>query len=231
MPHPSQSPLQVGRECYLRASGRILVVEVLGISGDTIWVSYPSADALSEGTGVELEFHDDDGCIGYHARVAVVPRHPGNGLMLERCETASRRPRRHDWRVPTDFSVWVRTPGTRKKLKGRMLDLAQNGALVETSAPLVAGEMLELVFKLPEFVAHQLLAQVVYSDKAASNGVNHFGLRFVEVQRRARDAITWFLYDRVHELYADELRELYPPATSRAAAPKGSEEQRATQVL
>ena len=227
MTHPSQSPLQVGRECYLRASGRVLVVEVLGISGDTGWVSYPSADALAEGTGVELEFHDGDGFIGYHARVAVVPRHPANGLMLERSETASQRPERRDWRVPTDFSVWVRTPGKRKKLKGRMLDLTQNGALVETSAPFEAGEMLELIFQLPEFAAHQLVAQVVYSDKTASNGVNRFGLRFVEMKKRVRDAITWFLYAQVHELYPDELRELYPRATSKAAAPKENEGQRA----
>lgn len=225
--HPSPSPLQVGRECYLRTSGRLLVVEVLGISGNIVWVSYPSADALAEGTGVELEFHDGDGSIGYHARVAVVPRHPGNGLMLERSETASRRPGRHDWRVATDFSVWVRIPGKWRKLKGRMLDLAQNGALIETSAPLEAGEMLELIFQLPEFAAHQLVAQVVYSDKAASKGVNRFGLRFVEVKKRARNAITWFLYDRVRELYPDELKELYPRATSKAATPKDNEKQRA----
>ncbi len=218
----------MGRECYLRASGRILVVEVLGISGDTVWVSCPSTDTFSEGTGVELEFHDRDSTVGYHARVAVVPRYPGNGLMIERSETASQRPGRRYWRVPTDLSVWVRIPGTRKKLKGRMLDLAQNGALVETSAPLVAGEMLELVFKLPEFVAHDLVAQVVYSDKAVSNGANCFGLRFVEVKRRARDAITWFLYDRVHELYPDELRELYPPAISKSAEFQGTGGRRAS---
>lgn len=227
MTDPSQSPLQVGRECYLRVSGRVLVVEVLGISGDTVWVSYPSADAFTEGTGVELEFHDGDDFIGYHARVAVVPRHPANGLMLERSETASQRPERRDWRVSTDSAVWVRTPDTREKLKGRMLDLTQNGALIETSASFEAGEMLELIFQLPEFAAHQLMAQVVYSDKTASNGVNRFGLRFIEVKKRAREAITWFLYEKVRVLYADELRELYPQAASKTAAPKDNEEQHA----
>lgn len=124
-------------------------------------------------------------------------------------------------------AVWVRTPDTREKLKGRMLDLTQNGALIETSASFEAGEMLELIFQLPEFAAHQLMAQVVYSDKTASNGVNRFGLRFIEVKKRAREAITWFLYEKVRVLYADELRELYPRAASKTAAPKDNEEQHA----
>ncbi len=215
---PLQSPLQVGRECYLRALGRVLVVEVLGVSGDTVWISCPSADTLDEGMGVELEFHHDEGFVGYHARVAVVARHRANGIVLERCETASFRPERRDWRVPTDFPVWLRRPGTRKKLKGRLLDLTENGASVATSAPFDAGDMLELIFQLPEYAAHQLIAQVVYSDTSASNEINRFGLRFVGVKRRARNAITWYLYDRIRELYPEELRDLYPRSASRAAA-------------
>lgn len=220
VPIPLQSPLQVGRECYLRALGRALIVEVLGVSGDTVWISCPSAGTLEEGTGVELEFHYDEGFVGYHARVAVVARHPADGIVLERCETASFRPERRDWRVPTDFPVWLRRPGSKEKLKGRLIDLTQNGASVATSAPFEAGDALELIFQLPEYAAHQLVAQVVYSDKRASNDVNRFGLRFVDVRKRARNAITWFLYDRIRELYPEELRDLYPRSASRAAARK-----------
>ena len=221
---PSQSPLQVGRECYLRALGRVLIVEILGVAGDTVWISCPSAETLSEGTGVDLEFHHDEGFMGYHARVAVVARHPANGIVLERCETASFRPERRDWRVPTNFPVWLRRPGAKKKLKGRLLDLTENGASVATPAPFDAGDMLELIFQLPEYAAHQLVAQVVYSDKTASNEVNRFGLRFVEVKKRARNAITWYLYDRIRELYPEELRDLYPRGVSGAAASKEIEQ-------
>ena len=221
---PSQSPLQVGRECYLRALGRVLIVEILGVAGDTVWISCPSAETLSEGTGVDLEFHHDEGFMGYHARVAVVARHPANGIVLERCETASFRPERRDWRVPADFPVWLRRPGAKRKLKGRLLDLTEKGASVATPAPFDAGDVLELIFQLPEYAAHQLVAQVVYSDKTASNEVNRFGLRFVEVKKRARNAITWYLYDRIRELYPEELRDLYPRGVSGAAASKEIEQ-------
>ena len=87
-----------------------------------------------------------------------------------------------------------------------------------TSAPFDAGDMLEFIFQLPDYAAHQLIAQVVYSDKTASNEVNRFGLRFVGVKPRARNAITWYLYDRIRELYPEELRDLYPRSASRAAA-------------
>ncbi len=222
-----QSPLQVGRECYLRASGRALIVEVLGVSGATVWISCPSAGTLDEGTGVELEFHHGDGFVGYHARVAVVARHPANGIVLERCETASFRSERRDWRVPADFPVWLRRPGTKKKLKGRLLDLTENGASVATPASFDAGDVLELIFQLPEYAAHQVAAQIVYSDKTASKEINRFGLRFVEVNKRARNAITWYLYDRIRELYPEELRDLYPRSASRAAVSEKVEVQHA----
>lgn len=217
MPTSSQIPLQVGRECYLRALGRQFIVEIRGISGDTIWISYPFSDTLEEGTGVELEFYNGDGFVGYHARVAVALRHSGNGIMLERSETSIARYERRDWRVPTDFSVWVRRPGLKKKLRGHLLDLTEKGARAAMSTGFQAGELVELAFELPESSAHLLEAQVMYCEDTHCDGVCHLGLQFVEVNKRARDAITWFLYDRVRELYAEELRELYPPSASRTA--------------
>ena len=218
MPISSQIPLQVGRRCHLRALGRLLIVEVQGISGDTIWISYPFSEPLEEGTGVELEFHHVGGFVGYHARVAVALRHSGNGIMLERCETSIGRFERRDWRVPADFSVWLRRPGSKEKLRGRLLDLTEQGARAEISSDFQAGELVELIIQLPQSAAHLLVAQVMYCEDRRIDGARHLGLRFVEVDKRARDAITWFLYDRVRELYAEEVRDMYPPCLSRTPA-------------
>jgi len=214
----SQMPLQVGRRCHLRALGRLLIVEVQGISGDTIWISYPFSEPLEEGTGVELEFHRSDGFMGYHARVAVALRHSGNGIILERCETSVARYERRDWRVPADFSVWLRRPGSKDKLRGRLLDLTEQGARAEIASEFQAGELVELIIQLPQFAAHLLVAQVMYCEDKQFDRVFHLGLRFVDVDRRARDAITWYLYDRVRELYAEEVRDMYPPCLSRTPA-------------
>lgn len=219
MPISSQIQLQVGRRCHLRALGRLLIVEIQGISGATIWISYPFSEPLEEGTGVELEFHHRDGFVGYHARVAVALRHSDNGIMLERCETSIGRIERRDWRVPANFSAWLRRPGSKEKLRGRLLDLSVQGARAEMSSEFQAGELVELIIQLPELSAHLLMAQVMYCEDRQYDGTCHLGLQFVDVDRRTRDAITWFLYDRIRRLYAEELRDMYPPCASRTRSP------------
>lgn len=216
-------PLRVGRKCCLRIMGREIVSEILGISNDTIWVSFPVKQPVREGTGVELELMGEDEFICYHARVAVCPVDTSRGIMLQRAEAASHLQRRRDWRVPTDLPIWIRESGGRKKLKARLLDLTQDGAQIVTKAPFDAGQTLEMIFQLPEFNAHQLVAEIVFSDKTHPDGICRFGLHFTEVKKRARDSITWFLYDQIQRMYGSELQELYPRPTTRRVAPQAVE--------
>jgi hypothetical protein len=100
-----------------------------------------------------------------------------------------------------------------------MVDLTAHGTLIATTYRFEPGEIVDLIFQLPQSAVHRVTAQIVYCDLTDEQGVNRFGLRFVEVKRRAREALTWYLYDRIQSLYIDELRELYPlPSTSRAAS-------------
>ena len=170
--------------------------------------------------------------IGEHTRFINFSRqgsdaagHTGAGIMLERSETSIARSGRRDWRVPIDFPVSLRPLSTKKKLKGRLLDLTEKGAIVETSTPFEAGEILDVIFQLPKSAMHEVVAQVMYCDDAPPDETCRLGLRFVDVKKQARDAITWFLYERVQELYSDELRELYPPSTSSARGSCGPETQ------
>jgi c-di-GMP-binding flagellar brake protein YcgR len=216
----SASPLTVGNPCFLSAHGRTCIVEVLGVSNGTIWVTFPWAVPLDEGTGVELMFQQDDGHVAFHTRVGSALGTPV-GLMLERAESCADGQRRRDWRVTTDYPVWLRTQGSTEKLKGRMRDLTANGTMVTTSSHFEPGDLVEMVYQLPEFSVNRLVAQVVYSDTTDENGVNRYGLRFVHVNPRARESIMWFLYDRIQSLYNEELREMYPANPARTGLPPG----------
>ena len=66
--------LTVGQECFLTAMKRVMVVEVLGLSEDSIWVSYPTSDIIKDGTGIELTFKTENGFVGFHARVSAGPK-------------------------------------------------------------------------------------------------------------------------------------------------------------
>lgn len=211
MTDKAQSPLQVGRECILKAVGRILVVEILGIAKDTIWISFPTVDAILEGTGVELVLQGDEGFMSYHARVAVSPKDTSKGIMLERAETASHMKSRRDWRVPVDSSIWIRLKGEEEKFKAQMKDLTPDGALVLTEAPFDAADLLEMTFQLADTPTQHLIAQIVYDDKTKDSGIHRFGLRFVEVERTVKESITWYLYERIQDTHPEQLRGLYPP--------------------
>jgi len=97
-----------------------------------------------------------------------------------------------------------------------MLDLAIHGSLVMSSGVFAPGEMIEMVFQLPDYAAHRISAQVVYGEMLAEKELNRYGLRFVDANKRAREAITWYLYDQIQRLYTDDLRALYPESRSRA---------------
>jgi len=216
IPTGDSSPLAAGRECYVQTRGRTYVAEVRGVFGPAIWLSFPASDYLPTGTGVELSFHQGDGTTSYHARVVVSPGDELGGLMVERAEAPTDQQRRRDWRVPADYPVWVRPQDSADKIKGRMVDLTAQGSLIATTYKFDAGEVVDLIFQLPQTAVHRVTAQIVYCDLTDESGVNRFGLRFLEVKPRAREAITWFLYDRIQALYNEELRELYPmPGTNR----------------
>jgi hypothetical protein len=210
------SAFHVGREAYLRVAGRVVVVTVFGLTHESIWVSFPVADAIAEGTGVELELRDGDCTARYHARVVAGPSRSRNGIMLERAESATDAVRRRDWRVPVDLPVWLRYGPDTLKFKGRLMNITAEGAMVMTKAPFDAGETLDMIFQLPEFPPHQVTAKVVYSDKTQDDGAYRFGLQFEQLAAQARLSLTWFLYDQIHQLYPAELREMYPKPPARS---------------
>jgi c-di-GMP-binding flagellar brake protein YcgR len=206
----SLSPLQIGRECYLKSVGRVVVVEILGINKETIWVSFPTADSIGEGTGVELVFHDAEGFMTFHARVAVGPKNTSSGIMLQRAESPSHMKKRRDWRVPTDFSIWIRHQGSSKKHKGVMRDLTAHGASIATQAALEAGDILKMTLKFPDSLPQTVSVQIVYADKTKDDAANRFGVRFIDMEKPIRESITWYLYEKIQEIYPNQLRALYP---------------------
>lgn len=208
---PSESALQIGQECFLSAMGRTLVVEVLGATRDTIWVSYPTADVIKEGTGVELSFHNQHGFIGFHARVSSGPKSGQTGIMLERSESADHRKERRNWRVPCRLPASAKRYNESDTVPSTIIDLTIDGAMIQSTIVAEAGSMLELTFDVPKAkLPVVLLAQIVYTDPTPEGDINRYGTRFLELTRVNREALMWFLYEKIQAAYPRELAALYP---------------------
>ena len=128
----TKSPLRVGRECFLTAMGRTLVVEIIGISGETIWVTYPMADTIKEDTVAELIIHEPNGFIGFHTRVTSSPKPNQQGIMLERTESAEQTKARKHWRVATDLAVSIKSVDEENYHEATLCDLSIEGGLINT---------------------------------------------------------------------------------------------------
>jgi hypothetical protein len=199
--------------------GRVLVVEVLGVSGDTIWVSYPTADVIKDGTGVELTFHNETGFIGFHARVSSGPKISQSGIMLERAESSSHSQERRNWRVACRIAVTAKRYGDEVSHPCGMLDLTIDGAMIYGEASFDAGAMLETTFSLPKKEPITILSQIVYKDPTREDGRIRYGIRFVEMAAEAKTSLMWFLYEKIHESYPEQLRNLYPRPKRHESTP------------
>lgn len=205
---------EVGKTCYLLVMGSRFLSEIRGVAEDTIWVSFPGVDYPIEGMGVELEFHDLDGLVRYHTRVAIGPKEPGDGIVLQRAEAATRLKHRRSWRVPVDLPAQIPAGDDGPVQQARLLDLSGEGALLEAAAGLEIGSAITLSFTLPEQPSHAFNARIIHSGEAEQPGQCHYGLLFTEVSHEARESLTWFLWGEIKRTHRAELRELYPRRTT-----------------
>ena len=206
----AQALLNVGRECVLRSGERTYVVEVMGMAKDTLWLSFPDTDPPRRGNAVLLEVHDEKGFATYRVKILVGPKLTGNGILVERLASLNYMKRRKNWRVPTDFPVWLTGSGDEQRREAVLVDLSYDGARVETREAFNTGEEVALALKLPRRPTHRFDATVVYVNKPRRSGLRRVGLRFDSVSERGRHSLTRFLSKRIQELYPAELHALYP---------------------
>lgn len=206
--------LEVGNSCFLRIFDQRYFVDILGVSQDTIWVSFHMSDFPLEGMGVDLEFHQGGGFTCYHTRVSIPPKEAGDGVVLQRAEAATFMAYRRSWRVPVDLAMKAREHPDGEVWDGRLVDISAEGALAVSAKALEVGDMMSLSFALPGGRMATMTAQVIHS-RVDDEGVVHMGLRFDDVPATTREALTSFLWREIRERYPSELEELYPPSKSR----------------
>jgi len=208
-----ESCLMKGSKGFLRVMGYPFLVEVLGVEGKQIWVSFPGADYPVEGMGAQLEFHQDTGYVLYHTQVVRGPRQLGDGVIVERSETSDERRHRANWRVPTNLAVVIQEAGSGTRYSAIMENLSAGGLLLRAYANLNLKNLLNVTFELEDGEEHTVVGKVVYAAEESSlsrRPNQEYGVSFVEVPNAARRAITLFLYAKIRQLYPKEVQAMYP---------------------
>lgn len=193
--------------------GHPFMVEILGVNGKEIWVSFPGADYPLDGMGAELEFHTPQGYTLFHAQVLRGPRRDGDGVVLERAETSEDRHHRRHWRIPTDTTVVLHPVQDGKHYTAIMDNLSAGGMLVRTYAVLYLPCELEVEMPLDDGNTYTLSGRVVYGAETSpfQPGPRHkYGILFGALEPGTRRSLTWYLYKRMRKTYPEDVAALYP---------------------
>lgn len=209
-----QIPLKIGNTGYLCLAENRFLVEIRGVERTLLWVSFPGANYPIAGVGGRLEFHSETGFLAYNVQVLRYADRPGEGIILERSESADQRTHRTSWRIPTDIKVMFRTPNSEEIFEAVMEDLSAEGCQVRANPVLSVRTPIELTFALDRQHGNQVLeARVCYvqdeSDLQSPKGLR-YGLRFTRIPPDTKRLLTLFLYHHVRRLYPKDVAAMYP---------------------
>jgi hypothetical protein len=205
----AQTPLRRGERGFLRVMGNPFLVEILGVNGKEVWVSFPGADYPLDGMGAELEFHAETGYLLFHTHVVRGPRR--DGVVLERTESSEHRQHRRHWRIPTDTTVVLRPLHGQKQYTAIMDNLSAGGLLVRAYAEFPLSCVLDMQLPLDDGALHPMRGRVVFSEESGSfenSPRNRYGIHFAEVPPESRRALIWHLYRRMRKVYPQEVAAL-----------------------
>ena len=219
----TQQLLREGIECTLLFRGERYPATILGVSENTIWVTFPTVEENIEDLGVDLTIEGNQGPIVYHTQVVVGPRAAGDGVILRRTPSSQRTQRRRAWRVPSSIRTCLRVRKGEPEFVGMIINLSLGGALLKIRTPYALGDHVDMVLALPGFRPQVVRTQVIHfhtpDGETDTTPPSFTGVRFVELDATAEHALTWHLWRAIRQLYPHELKALYPRGKERNNPP------------
>jgi hypothetical protein len=214
---PIRHPLEKGRRVQLGWGGKHWPVEILAAAEDTVGVTFPSGEPLGVGALVDIECRAVHGAAIYYMHVVIPPQTPGDGVILRRAASVTYIERRRTWRVPINAPIVFSRRAAPDLLQGHMIDLSAEGTMIETDAPLVNSEVLDLPIQSGESSGAVMSGRVVRIEHArpVHSDTARYGVWFTEGDPEARGALTRFLWARIRELYPKEVAALFPGSSRR----------------
>lgn len=196
------------KSALLFVAGQHFVVDIVGLTDDTLQVSFPGEGYPVAGMHVDIEFHDATGCHFGRVRVLECPMRREDPLILERPGDLPRRTHRVTCRVSTDLTVQIKDQRHPRRHTGALVNLSYGGALIQTDAPFDFSTQVEITLSLPGEPQYNVSGHVAYIMDAAAQGAYHqgaptrqFGIRFDNPEPEVRDAITRYVVTRLQTLY------------------------------
>lgn len=200
--------LVAGNRCLVNVMGQHFMVDLIGVTEETLLISFPGSDYPVEGMRIDLEFHDTHGFNRYQSQVIQGPQEADGGVLLERPDRAHRTRHRDACRVPTDLTVQVKDKAHVRRYDAALINLSAQGALIETAAPFDFTTTIEMTVSLPGEATHRIPGAIVHIGnttrrRAFEDERRRVGVRFLDIDAETSQSLTRYIWKRLRDLYAD----------------------------
>ncbi len=174
-----------------------------------IYIAMPTNEnglkaVIREGERIEVSFVDRRGYrIGFTSRVlGIIKKDEQVIYKLGKPEALARVELRESFRVPVfiEAQFYIFKSGKIEKSKGVILDISAGGAKLSTNLELNVRDRLFMEFDLGEHRLEEIEAEVVRKAITGEEGVNHYGLRFLNLTKEQEEVIIKFCIARQLEL-------------------------------
>jgi len=159
---------------------------------------------IREGEEVEISFVDKRGYrIGFTSKLVEIIKDGERVIYkLEKPKSLARVELRENFRVPVliEAEFYVFKDGKIQKAKGTILDISAGGVKLSTDIELEPRDKLFLNFELGDKRMEEVEAEVIRKAITGEKGVNHYGLRFINLTKEQEDSIIKFCLARQLEL-------------------------------
>ncbi len=204
------SIFRTGQRLWLFVRGKRIAVRVQSHGEDVIIIN-PGPDlVVQRGVVVPIGCPVPHGFVLYWMQVLTEPNALGRNVVLRRNPNASGNFFRRGWRVNVSMPVKWRRAGAAYFVEGRTVNISLEGVLVESTASIPVGELVDLQLAFPDKSLCALSARVsrhapatqanAPPASAADWPVTGAGLYFVNVTPETRAALTRFLWRAIREL-------------------------------
>jgi hypothetical protein len=210
--------LAAGTPCTLRWEGHAHRAEILGVSENTVWTSFPVLGIDVQDQGIDIQLGEDGTGPVFHAQVVIAPQEPGDGIVLRRTASATRKHRRNIWRVPTRLKAEYGVGSGGPWHPGQIANLSLQGALVVGDTGFEVGDPLTIAVHLKTDERLEFPGMVVHNENPEPFEPSPrcwLGVRFNQLSAETTRELTWYLWKRLWKLYPDELKGLYPRSSRR----------------
>ncbi len=196
-------------------------VVISEIGEDWVAIRYPLEEPIGPGVYIDLQVQFDSFQATYYFFTLNLPRQFNDLLYLRRVGSRTYMERRLSWRVTIDKPIRMEYGENRIGFEATLLNLSSTGAYfsVEHLLPITNPVRIYLPINRNIYAFNSVIVRKIPPNPILGIPLS-IAVRFVNNPIELRNALVYFLWSYIRQVYRDQFTELYPGSEKRPKSGK-----------